>query len=112
MEESQDTSWHSLVRPVKPPRLEGRRQPNHIHKAPDKQRICVFTQLKQREYAIKLIYVRTKTQTKFVGTQFKKFQKRNIRIPSVYATIAVSNCKQLSGTNFSEKLTKFKVKSL
>ena len=51
-----------------------------------------FTQLKQREYAIKLIYMRTKTQTKFVGTQCKTFQKRNIRIPSVYATIAVSNC--------------------
>ena len=77
-----------------------------INKAPDKQRICVFTQLKQREYAIKLIYVRTKTQTKFVGTQCKKFQERNIRIPSVYATIAVSNCKQLSGTNFSEKTDK------
>ena len=75
-------------------------------KAPDKQRICVFTQLKQREYAIKLIYVRTETQTKFVGTQCKKFQKRNIRIPSVYATFAVSNCKQLSGTNFSEKTDK------
>ena len=75
-------------------------------KAPDKQRICVFTQLKQREYAIKLIYVRTKTQTKFLGTQCKKFQKHNIRIPSVYATIVVSNCKQLSGTNFSEKTDK------
>ena len=53
---------------------------NTIHKAPDKQRICVFTQLKQCEYAIKLIYVRTKTQTKFLGMQCKKFQKRNIRI--------------------------------
>ena len=79
---------------------------NKGNKAPDKQRICVFTQLKQREYAMKLIYVRTKTQTKFVGTQCKKFQKLNIRIPSVYATIAVSNCKQLSGTNFSEKTDK------
>ena len=44
-----------------------------IIKAPDKQRICVFTKLKKREYAIKLIYMRTKTQTKFVGTQYKKF---------------------------------------
>ena len=77
-----------------------------IVKTPDKQCICVFTQLKQREYAVKLIYVRTKTQTKFVGTQCKKFQKRNILIPPVYATIAVSNCKQLSGTNFSEKTDK------
>ena len=75
-------------------------------KAPDKQRICVFTQLKQRDYANKLICVRTKTQTKFVGTQCKNFQKRNMRLPSVYATIAVSNCKQLSGINFSEKTDK------
>ena len=45
-------------------------------------------------------------QTKFVGTQCKKFQKRNIRIPSVYVTTAVSNCNQLSGTNFSEKTDK------
>ena len=75
-------------------------------KAPDKQHICIFTHLKQREYAIKLICVRTKTQTKFVGTQCKKFQKRNIRIPSVYATTAVSNCKQLSGTNSGEKTDK------
>ena len=72
-------------------------------KAPDKQRICVFAPLTQREYTIKLI---TKMQTKFVGKQCKKFQKRNIRIPSAYATIAVSNRKQLSGTNFSEKTDK------
>ena len=45
-------------------------------------------------------------QTKFLGMQCKKFQKRNIRIPSVYATIAVGNCKQLSGTNFGEKTDK------
>ena len=67
-------------------------------KAPDKQRICVFTQLKLRDFANKLICVRTKTQTKFVGAQCKSFQKRNMRIPS--------NCKQLSGTNFNEKTDK------
>ena len=39
-----------------------------LYKAPDKQHICIFTQLKQHEYANKLICVRTKTQTKFVGT--------------------------------------------
>ena len=86
--------------------LEKEDRIDEMNKAPDKQRICVFTQLKQREYAIKLIYVRTKTQTKFVGTHCKKFRKRNIRIPSVYAIIAVSNCKQLSGTNFREKTDK------
>ena len=71
-------------------------------KAPDKQGIWIFTQLKQREYTIKLIFVCTKTQIEFVGMQCKKFQKRNICIPSVYAT----NCKQLSGTNFIEKIDK------
>ena len=70
------------------------------------ERICVFTQLKQREYAIKLICVRTKTQTKLEGTQCKKFQKCKIRILSIYANIAVSNCKQLLSTNFNEKTDK------
>ena len=76
-----------------------------ICKAPDKQRNCVFTQLKQREYANKLICVRTKTQTKFVGTQCKN-SRSVTSVLSVYATIAVSNCKQLSGTNLSEKTDK------
>ena len=70
-----------------------------LGKAPDKQRICIFTQFKQHEYAIKLIGVRTKRQTKFVGTQCKS-------VTSVYATTAVSNCKQLLDTYFSEKTDK------
>ena len=49
-------------------------------KAPDKQCICLLTKIKRREYAIKLICVHTKPQTKFAGMQGKKFQKRNIRI--------------------------------